>query len=123
KPRRPIGVVAFTEEEGGRFGVPCFGSRLVTGALDPDVARKLTDADGVTLAEAMESAAADPSIHDPVPELLAGLGVFSELHIVQWRALDGENAPVGVASAIWPHGRWRFTFTGESYHAGTTRLA
>jgi beta-ureidopropionase / N-carbamoyl-L-amino-acid hydrolase len=33
------------------------------------------------------------------------------------------DAPVGVATAIWPHGRWRCTFTGEANHAGTTRLA
>ncbi|SPL97624.1 N-formylglutamate deformylase [alternative form] [[Actinomadura] parvosata subsp. kistnae] len=31
--------------------------------------------------------------------------------------------PVGVASAIWPHGRWRFDFRGRADHAGTTRLA
>ncbi len=29
----------------------------------------------------------------------------------------------GVASSIWPHGRWRFDFDGEANHAGTTRLA
>jgi N-carbamoyl-L-amino-acid hydrolase len=28
-----------------------------------------------------------------------------------------------VASAIWPHGRWRFSFTGQGNHAGTTRMA
>jgi N-carbamoyl-L-amino-acid hydrolase len=28
-----------------------------------------------------------------------------------------------VASAIWPHGRWRFDFTGHGDHAGTTRMA
>ena len=27
---------------------------------------------------------------------------------------------MGVASAIWPHGRWRFEFTGRADHAGTT---
>jgi beta-ureidopropionase / N-carbamoyl-L-amino-acid hydrolase len=27
-----------------------------------------------------------------------------------------------VASAIWPHGRYRFDFTGEANHAGTTRM-
>ncbi|HEU5128433.1 MAG TPA: allantoate amidohydrolase [Glycomyces sp.] len=122
-PRRPIGVVAFIEEEGGRFGVPCLGSRLMTGALDPDRARALTDADGVTLAEAMEATAADPTILGPDHERLAEIGAFVELHIEQGRALEGLNAPVGVASAIWPHGRWRFTFTGEANHAGTTVLA
>ncbi|WP_026922459.1 allantoate amidohydrolase [Glycomyces arizonensis] len=123
KPRRPIGIVAFTEEEGGRFGVPCVGSRLMTGALDPDVARNLTDRDGITLAEAMEASAADPSILGVDRDRLANLGAFVELHIEQGRALDAEDAPVGVASAIWPHGRWRFTFTGEANHAGTTVMA
>jgi N-carbamoyl-L-amino-acid hydrolase len=42
-----------------------------------------------------------------------------ELHIEQGRAL---TVPVGVASAIWPHGRWRMDFTGDADHAGTTRM-
>ncbi len=46
-----------------------------------------------------------------------------ELHVEQGRALVDLDAPVGVASAIWPHGRWRFDFTGEGNHAGTTRMA
>jgi beta-ureidopropionase / N-carbamoyl-L-amino-acid hydrolase len=29
---------------------------------------------------------------------------------------------VGLASAIWPHGRYRFDFTGEANHAGSTRM-
>ena len=32
------------------------------------------------------------------------------------------DAPVAVASSIWPHGRWEFTFDGEANHAGSTRL-
>ena len=32
------------------------------------------------------------------------------------------NAAIGVASAIWPHGRYRFDFAGEANHAGTTRM-
>jgi N-carbamoyl-L-amino-acid hydrolase len=33
------------------------------------------------------------------------------------------GAPIGVASAIWPHGRWRLELKGQANHAGTTRLA
>jgi N-carbamoyl-L-amino-acid hydrolase len=47
------------------------------------------------------------------------MGTFVELHVEQGRAL---TAPVGVASSIWPHGRFRFTFTGEANHAGTTLM-
>ena len=39
-PGRPVGVVAFTEEEGSRFGVACLGSRLLTGAIDAGPARR-----------------------------------------------------------------------------------
>lgn len=121
-PKRPIGIAAFTEEEGGRFGVPCLGSRLLTGVLEPDRARALTDPDGITLAEAMDAAGADPDDLGPDLERLQRLASFVELHIEQGRALDGSESPVAVASAIWPHGRWRVTFTGEADHAGTTRL-
>ncbi len=33
------------------------------------------------------------------------------------------DAAVRLASGIWPHGRYRFDFTGAANHAGTTRMA
>ena len=50
------------------------------------------------------------------------VGCFVELHVEQGRDLVDRDAAVGVASAIWPHGRYRFDFTGEANHAGTTRM-
>src|SRR5690348_7598604 len=50
---RPLGIACFADEEGARFGVACAGSKLLTGDLDADRARALTDADGTTMAEAM----------------------------------------------------------------------
>lgn len=120
-PVRPIGIVAFAEEEGSRFGVACLGSRLLCGDLDPARAVALRDRDGVPLPEA---AGLDPAGLGPDPKRLAGIAAFVELHIEQGRALAVDpGAPVGVASAIWPHGRWRLDFTGEGNHAGTTRMA
>src|SRR5262249_42601782 len=69
-PVRPVGVVAFMEEEGARFGMACLGSRLLTGAVTPKAARELTDADGVSLAEAMAGAGLDPDALGPDPELV-----------------------------------------------------
>jgi N-carbamoyl-L-amino-acid hydrolase len=48
--------------------------------------------------------------------------MFVELHVEQGRFLIDEGAPVGVATSIWPHGRYRFTFRGVADHAGTTRM-
>lgn len=123
RPYRPIAVAAFAEEEGARFGVACLGSRLLTGEIDPAKARQLRDGDGVSLADAMRAAGRDPGSLGPDEDLLSGLGAYVELHIEQGSALAGLGAQVGVADGIWPHGRWRFDFTGRADHAGTTRLA
>jgi len=122
-PERSVVLVAFTEEEGARFGVPCLGSRLLTGVVDPQAARDLTDDSGITLAEAMASAGLDPALIGPDPALLDGLGAFVELHVEQGRALAPMGSAVGIAEGIWPHGRWRFDFQGRADHAGTARLA
>jgi N-carbamoyl-L-amino-acid hydrolase len=122
-PARPLGIAVFTEEEGSRFGVACLGSRLLTGAVEPESARSLTDRDGRTLAGAMEDAGVDNTDLGPDPLRLNRIGAFVELHIEQGRALVDAGRPIGVASAIWPHGRWRLDFTGEANHAGTTRMS
>ncbi|WP_406169956.1 allantoate amidohydrolase [Streptomyces sp. NBC_00996] len=119
---RPLALVNFGDEEGARFGLACVGSRLAAGQLTVEQAHRLTDADGITLPQAMERAGYDPDIIGPDPERLARIGAFVELHVEQGRALDLSGDQVGIASAIWPHGRWRFDFRGEANHAGTTRL-
>jgi N-carbamoyl-L-amino-acid hydrolase len=132
RPVRPLGVAVFAEEEGARFGVACLGSRLLSGAIDPERARGLRDADGISFGEALArddggwatgsalaSGVLDPEGIGADEELLSRIGCFVELHVEQGRAMD---VPVGVASAIWPHGRWRFDFAGQGNHAGTTWL-
>ncbi len=121
-PRRPVGVVSFSDEEGSRFGVACAGSRVITGALGADRARGLRDHGGLTMAEAMRSAGQDPTHLGRDDETLARVGTFVELHIEQGRALVDLGYPVAVGSDIWPHGRWRVDLAGEANHAGTTAL-
>nr|WSW71523.1 allantoate amidohydrolase [Streptomyces sp. NBC_00995] len=120
---RPLAITNFGDEEGARFGLACVGSRLAAGQLTTEAAHRLRDGDGITLPQAMEAAGHDPDAIGPDPERLARIGAFVELHVEQGRALDLSGDPVGIASAIWPHGRWRFDFRGEANHAGTTRLA
>jgi len=133
-PTRPLAIVAFADEEGGRFGLACLGSRLLTGAVAPSHALGLVDDEGVTLAEAMTAAGHDIDRVGADPARLARIGAFVELHIEQGRmpladaftgarGLAGAGRPVGVAREIWPHGRWRIDLAGVPDHAGTTALA
>ena len=119
EPSRPLGLGVFVEEEGSRFGRACLGSRLVTGATTWDEARELRDRDGVFLGDAVADAGLDPSTG---LLSLARVGTFVELHVEQGRDLVDRDVAVGLASEIWPHGRWRFDFAGEANHAGTTRM-
>ena len=115
-PSRSLGVAVFSEEEGSRFGLPCLGSRLATGALAPSAASALRDRAGTGLADVVDENGLGPS------GWVRDVACFVELHVEQGRALVDLDAPVGVASAIWPHGRWRFEFSGEANHAGTTAM-
>lgn len=120
-PARPLAIGAFMEEEGSRFGLACLGSRLAKGATTWKSARELRDRDGVFLADAMASAGMSPP-DDEVGPTLPDLSCFVELHVEQGRDLVDRDAAVGLASEIWPHGRYRFDFAGEANHAGTTRM-
>lgn len=119
---KPLAIVNFGDEEGARFGLACVGSRLASGQLTVEQAHRLTDGEGISLPRAMEAAGYDPDAIGADHERLGRIGAFVELHVEQGRALDLSGDRVGIASAIWPHGRWRFDFRGEANHAGTTRL-
>jgi allantoate deiminase len=116
----PIEVIAFSEEEGVRFGVPFIGSRAVAGRFDPALLA-LKDPDGVTMADAIRSFGLDPAgiaeaaINDEV------LGFF-EIHIEQGPVLEAENLRVAAVTAIAGQSRHALTFTGHANHAGTTPM-
>lgn len=153
-PRCPIGIANFHDEEGARFAVACFGSRVLTGILPADRALARTDADGISVREALDGFAAklehvretqqsgldclsdfseaeiDAALADShAPEgqaadleYLKRSAAHIELHIEQGCMQSDLGAPVAVADAIWPHGRWRVDFEGEPNHAGSTPL-
>lgn len=112
-PTRSLGVAAFVEEEGSRFGRACLGSRLAVGAASWADARELTDRDGVRLGDVTEGGTST---------LLAGVDAYVELHVEQGRGLVDQDAAVGIGSGIWPHGRFRYDVAGRADHAGTTRM-
>jgi N-carbamoyl-L-amino-acid hydrolase len=111
RPARPIAVVVLAEEEGSLLGVACLGSRLMTGALPEQQVRELARQAGLGPDAGRDDAA------------LARIGRFIELHIEQGRGLADLGAPIGLATGILAHGRWRITITGSGDHAGTTRMA
>mgnify|MGYP000309589838 CR=1 FL=1 len=122
RPSRPILVANFAEEEGARFGVPCLGSQLLAGEIDTDRVRALTDVAGATAADVLADGGVDPAGIGHDPARLAGLALYLELHVEQGCQLAPLGHPVGLATSILAHGRWRVTVTGRGDHAGATEL-
>src|SRR6201987_3306067 len=49
RPKHSIELLMFTSEEPTRFGIGCLGSRLLSGTMSPENARKLKDKDNATV--------------------------------------------------------------------------
>ncbi len=115
-----IEIVAFSEEEGVRFGVPFIGSRALTGDLDENLL-ETRDANGISIREAIRNFGLDPA---RIPEARAdehALGYF-EFHIEQGPVLEDLNLPLGVVESIAGQTRSDVIFTGRAGHAGTTPM-
>ena len=83
-----IEVIAFSEEEGVRFGVPFIGSRAVAGRFDEDIL-EAKDSDGVTLEAAIRAFGLDPGLIGKA-ELDKDAVGFVEVHIEQGPVLESE---------------------------------
>ncbi|WP_295999128.1 allantoate amidohydrolase [Rugamonas sp.] len=114
-------IVGFAEEEGVRFKSTFLGSNAVTGRFDPALLDQ-TDADGVTMRDALAAAghdaAAIPAIARDPTELLA----FVEVHIEQGPVLLERGLALGVVTAIAGSSRYLVELTGLASHAGTTPM-
>lgn len=112
-------VVAFSDEEGTRFGTALMGSRALAGTWDDDWWR-LTDADGITLFEAFQDFGLDPARLPGAfrrPEQLVG---YLEAHIEQGPYLQDADRRLGLVTSIAGARRFALTFTGHAGHAGGT---
>jgi allantoate deiminase len=119
-PRKTLEVYVICEEEGSRFPGNFWGSRALTGQIGPDEPERLRDADGITLAEAMQALGLDPAA---IPTARRDdLDAFVELHIEQGRLLEEGGYDLGVVETITGQRQLRVRVTGRQDHAGTTPM-
>jgi ureidoglycolate amidohydrolase len=117
RPQRSIELLIFTSEEPTRFGVGCLGSRLLSGALSADGARKLSDDQGAALDEVRQRARfAGELEHVQLPR--GYYRAFVELHIEQGPLLERQEIPLGIVTNIAAPASLRVVIEGSGGHAG-----
>jgi beta-ureidopropionase / N-carbamoyl-L-amino-acid hydrolase len=120
--RRPVEVVAWTNEEGGRFAPGCMGSMSWSGFRRIEDFADVVDPDGVRFADALASHLASET---DLPDRPLGERphAYVEAHIEQGPRLETEGLDIGVVTGIQGSRWFTVTLTGETAHAGTTPLA
>lgn len=118
----PIEVIAFGDEEGSRFPASMLTSRALAGSLDP-AALDISDADGVTLAEALAGAGLDKALFGSARRAPGSALAYFEVHIEQGPVLEAEGLALGVVTGIAAQKRLAVTMIGTPGHAGTNSMA
>jgi hydantoinase/carbamoylase family amidase len=117
RPRNSIELLLFTSEEPTRFGIGCLGSRLLSGTLAPELARKLMDKNGASLEEVRGKA----GFFEPLEDVELSdnyYKAFVELHIEQGPLLEQQKIPLGIVTSIAAPASFRITIEGAGGHAG-----
>lgn len=112
--RRPLEIVNWTNEEGGRFSPPMVGSGCFTGAYTLDWARGRSDDDGRTIGQELERIGYLGEM-EPAPHRF---DAYFEFHIEQGPILDREGMQVGVVVGGFPSCGMLVEFRGETAHTG-----
>jgi len=117
RPKNSIELLVFTSEEPTLFGIGCLGSRLLSGSLSPEAAKRLKDSGGESIDEVRQKA----GLRGELAEVKLPVGyykAFVELHIEQGPLLERQRVPLGVVTKIAAPASMRVALEGAGGHAG-----
>ncbi|MBU8545025.1 MULTISPECIES: hydantoinase/carbamoylase family amidase [Roseomonadaceae] len=121
-PRRAIEIVAWTNEEGGRFAPGCMGSMGFSGFRPPGTWDDVKDRDGLRFGDELARLLAAES---DIPRRPLGFTphAYVEPHIEQGPLLEAEGLDIGVVTGIQGSRWFLVEIAGKTDHAGTAPLS
>ena len=115
---RPIAVAFFTNEEGARFPPDMMGSLCYVGGMTVEEAMSTAAADGAVVGDELERI----GYRGPMPCPGPAPHAFVEYHIEQGPVLEEEGVAVGAVEGVQGISWTEVTIEGQSNHAGTTPM-
>ena len=116
--RRPLAVVAFTNEEGARYTTDMMGSQAFCGALSVQDVWAIQGLDGSVVGEELRRI----GYKGDFPCGAIKPHAYVELHVEQGPLLDQAHIPIGAVEAITGISWQEITIQGAANHAGTTPM-
>lgn len=121
KTKLPVEVVAWTNEEGGRFSPGAMGSAVFAGIRDLEDCLSVNDPMGISFSDALaKTLNATPKLERRPFNF--PLSAYIEPHIEQGPELEARNLSIGVVTGIQGSRWYLVKVKGESAHAGTTPI-
>ena len=117
--RRPVELVAWTNEEGSRFDPGCMGSMVFSGTAPLERFEDAVDADGISFGRALSrTLGATPDL--PRRRETISPAAYVEAHIEQGPVLEAAEVPIGAVTGVQGSQRFVVEVDGATAHAGTT---
>jgi N-carbamoyl-L-amino-acid hydrolase len=116
--RRPLALVAFTNEEGSRFAPYAMGGLVHVGGLSLDDAYAIRGIDGAKVGEELRRIG---YLGDAKPGWLVP-HAYLELHIEQGPVLEHADLVIGAVEGITGLTWTEVSIGGQAAHAGTTPM-
>ncbi len=119
--KRPLEIVAWSNEEGSRFAPGAMGSMVFTGYRTLNDLEKIKDSQGIVLSDALKSSlAATPNAESRA--LKYPIAAYIEAHVEQGPVLEGASLDIGVVTDIQGCRWFEVEVLGDARHAGSTPL-
>jgi N-carbamoyl-L-amino-acid hydrolase len=116
--QHPIEIVSWTNEEGARFAPGLTGSGVYCGEFDLQDMLAITDKQGQTIGNALQSTGYAGDVKPGIQSFHAVI----ELHIEQGPILESEAKTIGIVEGIQGMRWYDLILTGQEAHAGSTPM-
>src|SRR5699024_5997270 len=111
-----LAVVNWFNEEGSRFAPSMMGSGVYTRKLELETALKVTDRNGITVAEALGTENVRRHRNGTKP------ASYAEIHVEQGPILERNGNTIGLVESTWGAKKYIVTITGDQGHTGATPM-
>ena len=120
--RAPLEVCVWTNEEGSRFVPVMMGSGVYAGAFTLAHALAATDADGISVQQALAATGQAGTAPAAAADGAALFGAYFEAHIEQGPVLEDAGITIGAVTGALGQRWYDLTVTGMEAHAGPTPM-